>query len=222
MNLKLKALGLGLLAALALGAFAGVSATAETGGHFITPGVTHAQVNQISGADPNHQIKVFLHGLETEMLCDEASATGTGTAETLTEVEGSTVLKKCHTAGQEPGTIIVHMNGCTGRGTVAKGTTGSTEQTEELVCPAGKTIVITHPNCTITVPPQTNIAGWTYTPIKDNGVDTITIDVNLEYAIQYHGGICVFMGTAHTATAKGSTIVRVLNTEGKQISATAT
>jgi hypothetical protein len=221
MNFKLKALGLGLLATLALGAFAGVNATANSEGHFVAPGTPHAEVNQISGGDPQHGFEVTLHGLEGGVVCDKAIARGTISTETVTQVEGFTELEKCHTTGSESA-IVVKMNECKGIGRVAKGTTSSTEQTEELVCPAGKAIVVEHPSCTYTIPPQKNNTGWTYTPIKDNGKDAITLDVNIQYTIQFHAGICVFLGTTHTATAKGSTIVRGINTIGEQINITAT
>jgi len=213
---KLKAAGVGLLAIVAAGAVAVMGASANTGGHFVSE-VSHTIVSQMSQPGAGHEIKVKIG--TTELFCDEASVIGTATSATVTEVQGVTTLKECHTTDTEPGTIIVHMNGCEARGTIAP---GNVVQTNDLICPSGKVIEVTHPNCNITVPPQNNISGFTYTTIVENGKHVITLDVNLEYKVQYHSGLCIFLGTNQTAIASGGTIIRGKDTNGNPVGITAT
>jgi hypothetical protein len=220
MNLTLKALGLGLLVALAVSSFTVMNVSANSEGHFIT-GSVHTEVKQTTNPNSPHQLEFFMHGLEGGIICDEATATGTASAETVTDGIGNISFPKCHTTGSE--TIsAVDVNDCQLQATVAKGTTSSTEQTEHLICPPGQSIVITHPNCTVTVSPQTFEKGFTYTPITENGKHAITVDVNIQLQLQFHAGLCVFTGTNHTGTLKGATVVRGLNTLGEQVSITAT
>ncbi len=217
MSLKLKVLGLGLLATLAMSAVAVMNASATSSGHFISDAADgHTIVNQSIEPESPHGFNVSVEGGSIE--CDEANVQGTATTNTLTAVEGIMTLGKCHTTGSEPGTTVVHMNGCSGRGTSNSSGTG----TGHLLCPAGKTVVVTHPNCTITVPPQSGVGGFTYTNVNDGSKHTITVDVNLQYAVQYHAGICIFTGTNHTATVSGSTIVKATNTQGEQVNITST
>jgi hypothetical protein len=220
MTLKLKALTLGTMACTAVACLAVMNASATTGGHFVSE-VEHTIVNQTTGIGP-HALRFVQHtgGFEGSIVCDEMTATGTATTATVTSELGSAVAHKCHTQGSEI-LFQTDMNGCQTRITVAAGDPAKTEQTNDIVCPAGKAIEITHPNCTITIPPQ-SLAGITYTRILDNGKHAITADVNSQLNIQYHAGFCVFVGTSHTGTFQGSTIVRAFNTAGSQISFTAT
>jgi len=132
------------------------------------------------------------------------------------QVEGTTSVSGCHTEGQEPGTMAIDTNGCLGRGSSNSG--GAL--TGELVCPFGN-MVVTHPNCSISVPPQkTN--GFTPTAITTFGKHAITLDVNIEYTVHYESGICIFLGTKHTASILGSTIIWGQNTEGVPVNITST
>lgn len=221
MRLKLKAFGLGLLAALVTCGVAALNVSAKTGGHFISEAEAgHTIVNQESG-EGSHQLEFFLHGLEGGIVCDQMSATGTAMTSTVTEEVGNVILKECHTTNQIPGSIAVDLNGCQTRITVAPGNPETTEQTNDLICPAGKAIEVTHPNCTITIPPQV-LTGLTYTTVTDNGKHSITVDVKVQLNTQFHAGICIFTGTAHTGTFQGSTIVRALNTNAEPVGITAT
>lgn len=218
MSLKLRALGLALLATLAIGAIAAINnASATVSGHFISSAADgHTIVNQ--GIEPGsaHGFSVAVEG-GTPIECEQANVQGTATTQTMQAVQGAMSLGECHTPESAPGTTVVDMNGCSGQGTSnSKG-----EGTGHLLCPAGKAVVITHPNCTITVPPQT-AGGFTYTNVTDGPNHTITVDVNGSYSVQYHGGICIFLGTAHTATISGSTIVKAENTIGERVNITST
>lgn len=219
MSLKLKGLGLAVLASLAIGAVTVMTASATTGGHFVSDAVDgHTIVNQTSG-EGIHNLSFVQHGLESAIVCDEMSVTGTATTATVTSGVGTPTFAKCHTEGSET-SIAIHMNGCQTQITVAAGE-GATEQTNDIICPPEKQIIITHPNCTITIVPQT-VTGITYTRIVDNGKHAITAAVNSQVALQYHAGICIFTGTNHTGTFKGSTIIRAFDTAGEQVNVTAT
>lgn len=224
MSPKFKRLGVALLAFGAMGAMAVINASAKSGGHFVSS-ATHTIVDQrattTQGIPHFFNIKIENTG---EFECKYARALGTISTPlaTVTEANGITELDECFTVGSTETPWQVHENGCEGRPTVATGEPATTEQTGDLICPPGKVMEVTHPNCLITVPSQNHIPGFTYTRITENGKHAITVDVNVQYAVQYHGGICIFLGTSHTATVTGSTIVRGLNTNGEQVSITAT
>jgi hypothetical protein len=222
MSLKIKALGLGILAALAVSAVAVMNASANGEGHFVTTGITHAT---IEGTETGtHKTELTLHGLEGGTVCDEIKYHGTTVAETSNDITITTTYNKCHTTGNATN-IPFHVNGCSYTFTVAKGTTDSTEQTVDLICPAGKAIEITHPNCTITVGPQTITTGFTYTTLFENGKHTITLDLTkpgITLVAQFHAGICVFTGTSHHTTLHGSITLEARDTAGNLQNLTAT
>jgi hypothetical protein len=215
MSLKLKALGLGLLAVLSVSAFAVMNASANNKGHVVTTGLAHAT---IEGTETGtHTTEFTLHGLEGGIVCDEIKYEGTTVAETSNDITITPIYNKCHTTGSATN-IPVHVNGCSYTFTVAEKTTDSTEQTVDLICPVGKAIEITHPNCTITVGAQTITTGVTYTTLFENGHHTITLDLTkpgITVVSQFHAGICIFTGTAHHGTLHGSVTVEALDTEKK-------
>jgi hypothetical protein len=210
MNRKSKALGLGLLGAAAMGAFLATGALAFTGGHFMAV-KPHATVT-LRQAESD-KTEVTLHGLEGGIVCDESIPHYTFfLGETQSFIPMPTKDAACHTTGSATN-ITIAANECTYDYTVAAGTTSSTEQTMDLSCPAGKAVVISHPNCTITIPPQNTTSGLTYTNITVGGKDAVTVDSNIQLSTQYHGGICVFLGTNHTGTLKGSATLEAFDTE---------
>jgi len=217
MSHKLKALGVGLLAIVVSSSLAAVNASATSGGHFVSES-HHTVVNQTSSKESIHSLEVLLHGLEGGFVCDQMTATGTISGTTVTEAIGFLSLAECHTTNAAPGTTVVHTNGCSTSITPAL---AGGKNTSHLNCPVGKTIVVTHPNCTITIVPQT-LNGITTTAITENGKHAITGDVNIQFSTQYHAGICIFTGTAHTGTIIGSTTIRATDTEGIPVSVTAT
>jgi hypothetical protein len=218
MSLKLRALGLAVLAVTSISAFVAVQASATVSGHFLSDASGgHTIVDQEASVESTHAL-VFRIGASPAIQCDKARALGTAAASTVQQVEGSTELSKCHTEEQEPGTVVVDSNGCTGR--ARSNSAGAL--TADLVCPAGKTMLFTHPNCTISLPPQNDIGGFTPTTIIENGKHAITIDVNVKYTTHYEGGICVFLGTTQQASVVGGTIIKGLNTQGEQVSITST
>ncbi|HYP56110.1 MAG TPA: hypothetical protein VEQ41_07410 [Solirubrobacterales bacterium] len=218
MSLKVRGLGLAVLAITATGAIAAVNAFATQSGHFVSDAANgHTIVEQSTNQALSHDFRVSVDG-GTPIECDQASVQGTATSATMQAVEGTMSLSQCHTEGAAPGTITVHMNGCKGQGTSNSSGSG----TGHLLCPAGVSgVAVTHPNCTIRIPPQTS-GGFTYTSATLNGKHTITVDVNSTYTVHYEGGICIFLGTTHTGSVTGSTIVEATNTEGVPVNVTAT
>jgi hypothetical protein len=218
MSLRLRGLGLAVLAIGAVGAFAAMNASATVSGHFVSDAVGgHTIVNQSINPALSHSFNVSIEG-GARIECEQASVQGTASTATMQAVKGAMTLGECHTEGAAPGTVTVHMNGCTGEGTSNSSGSG----TGHLLCPVGKTVELTHPNCTIKVPPQTS-GGFTYTNVTDEGKHTITVDVNSTgYTVHYESGICVFLGTTHTASITGSTIVRATDTNGQRVNITST
>jgi len=227
MSLKLKALGLGLLAMIAVGAFAVMNATAETGGHFVSE-VAHTEIIGVedTGAGSTDRFEFTSHGLEGGIVCDEVSYKGTANAATVTEITVTPEYKKCHTTAEAAGTTTVHVNGCGFIFTVGKTPKEEPEGTVHVECPPEKRIEITHPNCTITISPTNNqnLKGFTYKTITTNNKHAITIDApkpGIQLQTTYHAGICVLTGTTHTATMEGGATVRGTNTEGTAVGITA-
>jgi hypothetical protein len=228
MSIKLKALGLGLLATMAMGAFAVMNAGATTGGHFTFGAHSVEIVGHESKNDETHRVHFLATGGEPgdRIGCDkvEYKGTHTNTANTTTtELTVTPSWSECYTTGN-PGTKFeVHENGCDLVFTVRQ-LPETNDNTVHLKCPAGvKGVTITHPSCDITVPPQTPTGGVAYKTVTENGVHQITLESTAGLTTQYHSGICIFLGTNHTASMTGSVTVTGINTAtGQPTSITAT
>ena len=215
MSLKLKALGLGILATLAMSAVAVMNASAESTGHF-TSDVTSTTILGTEVLGTEHRTELTAHGLEGGVVCDEVSYHGHVAGTTTTDISIFPTYKKCHTTPSAVDTTTVTMNEC-----YYTFTSGGT-RTVHLKCPPNKAIEVHHPNCTITIPEQT-VAGVIYDVIVENGKHIITLTANtVQFTTEYHGGICIFTGTHHTGTLHGSATVRGFDTLGKQVNITAT
>ncbi|HEX8689154.1 MAG TPA: hypothetical protein VF729_02805 [Solirubrobacterales bacterium] len=218
MSLKLKALGLGLLAAMAFSAVAVMNASANGSGHFVSEA---AHTNIVGSEGGTHNLHLTNHGLSGEVGCAQDTYTATAEGATVNDLLVTATYGGCTTTGTST-TVPVDMNGCKYRFTVAGGTTSSTEQTVHLECPAGQSIKVTHPNCTVTVHPQTVNTGVTYTHVTENGKNAVTLDSNVQFNTTRHG-LCQFIApTNGTGTLVGSATVQGFNTEGTQVSVTAT
>jgi hypothetical protein len=220
MSFKLKAIGLGLLAATMVSSLAAMNASATTGGHFVSE-LAHTEI--VGTETATHTGSMINHGLSGAVACGQSSATTTATASTLTEIVGTAAVSNCITSGTSTN-VSVDVNGCQGRATVAPGNPSTTEQTGHLECPIGKAIEITHPNCTIKIHPQTINTGVTYTRvINANGKHEITGDTNTQFSTTRHG-LCQFIApTNGTGTLIGSAVIRGFNPATKaQVSITAT
>lgn len=224
MSLKLKILGLGLLAVMATTAFAAVNASATVNGHFTSEATEHHLI--VKGTDAfgsPHQL-VFREGNNTGISCTHSTYHGTlsGPAATTTQsIEVRPEYKNCATEGGAWGSIPVHVPAACGTN-VFKFTsrTPPGHGTVHVEC----TITITHPNCTITVPSgQTPTGGITYETDMRNNKHSITANVTVEgIKGEFHGGACIFLGTNHTFTMKGSSTFWGENTAGEAVGVTAT
>ncbi|HEX8689650.1 MAG TPA: hypothetical protein VF729_05350 [Solirubrobacterales bacterium] len=228
---KVKALGLGLFAAMAISVPAAMNATASTGGHFYfsSGGIQFdhptLKVTESNEIDPEtgkkHQIHLVQHGLSGEIGCTEAKYDTTLSSGTFSQITIKPTYGGCSTTGSSA--VTVTMNTCAYLFKVAANTSDASEQTAELEC-SGPVVEIHHPSCTITIPKQAISTGITYTKkLSANNKHYITIDVSAEVKTEYHGGVCIFTGTNHTATLVGSATVEAFNTtSGAQIDLTAT
>jgi hypothetical protein len=119
--------------------------------------------------------------------------------------------------------MVFTVNGCTLRLTIASGTTATTEQTMDLVCPAGKVLELDQGGtCLVTMVPQTVGSAATYTTTETNGKHAITVDMNATFETQFHGGVSVFLGTKQFTTLKGSAALSGFDTAGEPVALTAT
>jgi hypothetical protein len=217
MNIRLKIMSLTVLVAMVAWGVNAMDASSNGGGHVVTE-LSRTIVGSEGGS---HKVHLTNHGLEGEIGCAEVSYTSTLEAATATSVLITPAYTGCTTTGSGTA-VFVDMNECKYRFTVAEGTTDSTEQTAHLECPAGKSIKVTHPNCTITIHPQTINTGLTYTRVTNatTGVDEITVDVNVQFTTTRHGLCQAIAPTNGTGTLKGSVTAQAVL--GNQLSLTAT
>lgn len=223
MSMKLKALGLGLLALLAMSVFV-VNASATKGGHF-TSDVDHTIIKGTESNPGNHNLKFQrtvngqASGLPIE--CTHVNYHGTVTVKTTQEITVTPEYKDCATQGGVWGEVKVHHPKTAECETkVFKFTSAEPGKkgTVHVTCP----ITITHPNCTIRVPTQT-VSGVTYNQVNENGKHAITLGVTVPgIAGQFEGGICIFLGTNQTFDMNGSVTVWGEDTDGNRVNVTAT
>jgi hypothetical protein len=215
MSIKLKALGLGLIAAMAMGSFAAINASATVSGHFTHDAVGGAAT--ITGKESGtHRLKFSTGG--TPIECDVAHYSGSVATATTTTIEVTPAYSKCHTEGGEPGSVVVDVNNC--KFVFHSRTTG--HATTGVKCAAGVSIVVTHPNCTMRMPTQA-LTGVTYGTITENGKHAITLNSTVSnITAHYEGGICIFLGTSQSATMIGSATVEGLAPGGGAVNITAT
>ena len=221
MNIRLKILGLGVLAILAMSSFAAMNATATVNGHFASD-VSHTI---LSGTGTEKHFTEFSVEGNTPIRCTSESYSGTINVSTTQEVTIVPSYSNCETTGAAPPTWEVHENKCH---FLFNSRTQPADGTVSVQCPDGKAIEITHPNCNITVPTQssngvhmTGGVGYTNIPHPTKHAITVTSTVT-NITAEYHGGICIFLGTNHTAAMSGAAIITGSNTEGAQVGITNT
>jgi len=218
MSVKLKALGLGLLVTLTMGAVTVMNASATSSGHFTSDSPSGKTI-VVGAHNVVHFTEFTSHGLAGGSVCDEIAYQGTAGVSTTTEITIVPSYQKCHTTEAPQGNSTITVNGC-----YYLFTSGGTG-TVHVACPENKSIEVHHPNCTIKITPQT-VGGITYgTVIDPNGKHIFTLGFNaVQVNTEYEGGICVFTGTNHTATLGGSLTVRGFEDKagGPQVNITAT
>jgi hypothetical protein len=229
MSLKIKALGLGLIAALALSAVAVLSASAETGGHF-TSEQEHVILVGSEGGAEDHTTQFNAPELSSEPIqCTEVSYTGTiqSASKTVTEATIQPTYKKCWLGAHsgEPN-ATVKMNECDYVFTVKKLQVESSDSTVHVVCPEGKKIelVLSSLGCTLTIPAQTPAGGVVYKTKGTGQTHELTVEVTVTgITYEAHSGFCIFVATHHTdGKLTGSVTVKGTNTAGEQVGITAT
>jgi hypothetical protein len=228
MGIKLKALGLGLLAALAVGGVGVVSAPADSGG------VVHSDVEwtHIKGAQEGtlHQ-NVFITPAGS-FTCKKAEYTASIGPKTVGEITVTPTYGECGLTNQSY-TFHVEMNGCA---FVLTFTDKSAEKhhTGHLECPKEKEVTITKDppfvgECIIHIPPQTPTAGGVaYTNKLDGTKHSVTLDITVE-GITYtetSTGFGCGHGTADThrndTNLIGTVTATGFDTGGNQVNLTVT
>lgn len=216
MKHRIKALGAGALAVMAVVAFSG-SATATGGGHFVS-GVAHTQVELVSNKTGHSFTWWNSNGTVT---CGKSVHTGTIPTSTAESIVFNPGWEGCATA--DGIAMSFTTNGCTFRLKVAAGTTASTEQTMHLECPTGKVIEVHQSSCLVTMVPQAVEKAATYATMETNGKHAVTVSLNATLETQFHGGICVFLGTKQSTTLTGSAVLSGFSPiNGEPVSLTAT
>src|SRR6187549_2014783 len=224
MSLKLKVLGLGLLAVMATSAFAVMNASATIGGHFTNDALNgHALVTGTETTGGLHTLHFKREGAANSesITCHFATYHGTVNAATVQSVTITPDWDNCTTGGTSLPGFSVHENGC--NLTFTSGKTGETHHTVDLVCPAGKSIEITHENCTIRLPGAQTLRGITYTTTTENNKHALTMNVTVKGITSlYEDGICIFLGTTQKSEMNGSVTVAATNTAGEPVNITET
>jgi hypothetical protein len=215
MSRQIKAISIGVLLVI-VGATSALTASAETGGHFISD-AAHTKVIALENETHRSEMTIpGLNGLTCNITNGEATVTGT----TVTEVTATGQASGCQTTGGTPGETTVHKSGCWAIAKIGKNSLK--DNTASLGCPPGKTVLITHGTCTISIPPQTGTGGGTYKTIIENGKHAITGEVTISGTIHFESGFCVLLGTTKVGTITGLGIIRGFNQEEQQINITAT
>lgn len=238
MSIKLKVLGLGLLAVMATSAFAVVNASATSNGHFTAePTEDHITIRGVETVNTLHRLKFYeikdevghpTSNPNNWIECTHASYHGTlegAAATTTTSVKVRPHYTQCRTAAEANGThdVEIHVPSTCGTN-VFEFTSGGTG-TVHLNC----TITITHPNCDIRVTSgaltasNRNMPGVTYTTTVENSKHALTMNVNVKTIHgEFHNGLCVFLGTDHLFEMVGSVTVWGENTDGSRAGITHT
>lgn len=210
MSMKFRLVILGVFALAATSALAAVNASAFTplNSHF-TSNVDHVVVRGVETFPGDHNLSFqrTVNGVaEGEPIkCTHVAYHGTlnGAAATTTQsVSLRPEYKECSTGGAGPHDVTVHVPaGC---GTEVFQFTSGNPGTVHDRCE----ITVTHPNCTIRIPPQT-LSGVTYKQITEGGVHVITAEVDVQNITgHFEGGLCVFLGTKQVFHMKGSVTVK--------------
>jgi hypothetical protein len=223
MSLKLKALGLSVIAAMAGSSVAVMNASANTSGHFVSEINNLTHVTGFEGPGTAHRLHLTNHGLSGQVGCDTVSYEASIIAGTVNSVTAQPSYANCYTTTVNKPTVIVHVNGCTYTFRSAAGGTSNTEQTAHLVCEVGKKVEITYPNCTTSVHPQTVNTGITYTRVIENGKHAVTLDSNAQLSATRHGACQHIAPTNGIYTLIGSATAKGFNgVGGPQVSVTVT
>ena len=212
--MKLKMLGLALLALVATSAFAATNASGAVAGHFIHHGTTNnAVITAHDGIGTAHtwaliRLNPGTHetsGASSLLQCKTSQYTGRVEAKTVASVQLFPKYTECATPDGTP--MTVDPNGCS----YTFLSQGARKHGTAIVdCPAGQAIELTHPGCTTKIPAQTTAStlteGLSYTNQADG---TITADVTVNtITVHSESGGCILLGTSSKYELKGTVTVQ--------------
>jgi hypothetical protein len=226
MSLKLKVLGLGLLAVMATSAFAAMNASAVTKGHFVADPPDHTlKIKGTESFPGNHNLTFqrTVNGVASgsPIKCTHAEYHGelTGAEATTSEkIKVTPVYKNCATEGGVWGEVKVHHPETDACKTNVYEFTSGNPGTIHIRC----TVTVTHPNCTMRIPEQT-LSGATYNTVVENNKHAITLGINVQGITgHFEGGACIFLGTSQIFHMTGSVTVWGENSAGSRVNVTYT
>lgn len=205
---SIKALGLGLLAALAVSAVAAPTASAnpkfhsEFAGIFLTGGQTGIVANVLT-TDLG------------EMKCNVVNFTGTQAPMTTTTMTLKPIYDECQMAGEN---AVVTLNGC-------RYTFHLEEQTEPvearmgIECPMGQELEIDTPECTITIPPQSPLKEVTFTNEGAGTTRSVIADLNVSglHYVEHGAGCASQKQTTENGTYTGAITVKGEDSEENHV-----
>lgn len=220
-NLKLKAVGLGLLATLAMSAFAASSAfsniEAHQGGHFTAEGPLPVTVHGHS----NETHRVHLNMFGQSITCT-VTWSGSQSEETETQLTIVATYTECFSGGN---LATFKMNGCHSTFTIRDTNASTLHNDTHFVCPLGAKAEFSRNDgsCNVTFPPQTITNAVTYTTIIGaNGKHAITADIT-EHGLTYEKhGACVFLAPFGTGPHVGASLTGSMTLEGTNALGSAT
>ena len=197
---NLKALGLGLIVAVAFSAVAASAASAVEYHSSTTP-------TTLFGVQSNtHEFGIAGIGGVT---CKVAEFSGTQTGTTAKTVTITPTYKEC-TAFGDP-TATVNMTGCDFLFNQPTGSAPTYTGTVNVVCPTGKTIDITFKlgsdECTLTIPGQTGLGTVSYTNNKPH-VDVSSNVSKITYSRDGTGLCTTISAEATNGTYKGNVTLK--------------
>jgi hypothetical protein len=183
MGHKMKKLGVGLIAILALS---------------LVPASMSAAATFTASAYPASFEGTGLKGtgtFKTEGGTAECKGTASGTlsAASSTVTIGNVTSTECSAFGFVSATVTI--NGCYSLVHVAEKVGENYRGTSDLECPAGKTMVTTASTCEITVGPQKAPATLEYKNSGAGYVEAKVISSNVTYTVTKDGFGCPFGGT---------------------------
>jgi hypothetical protein len=217
MSLKMKMLGLCILATVAVSAVVVANAAATAGGHF----VSNRALTTLEVIETSSDTLEFFAGPTKGIPCENATYHGWFAGTTVTAFTLTPEYKECLTTGGKVGGVTITTHGCAFEFTV-RADPENKHNTLHIKCPSGKKITIVDTeagggSCTTEVGPQT-VEGVVYKKISWEGTEALTAEFTVK-KIQYtfHVGVCVFLGTNHAdGELKGSVIIKAWNTENPE------
>lgn len=187
MSRKFRQLGSVLLAVVALGGLGAAQAQAEP--------EFHSEASTTTGTGAQEGTIIFTNRSGT-LHCQTVTGEGTMTGATVREVKSFPTFSGCKSTGFIEAQVTVETNGCWTLITAAAKV--------HLLCPAGKTIQITAPFCTISYGPQ-SATSVEYTNVGTGTTREIIgheVGENIHYT--QSGFACNGTGTFTDGTAEGT------------------